>query len=134
MLNIKRIDRVPIATIYSLTETAPLIVRVRLRQLRLLGHVLRLPENEPVREFAVYVPTHGRGKPGRQRTLFTNYIHCLLGDPDSLLNDNQLWKWLKTAINGGNLWSPALQPKDDDDDCALWRVLVQMRLADHKTP
>ena len=90
MLNIKRIDRVPNATIYSLAETAPLIERVRLRQLRFLGHVLRLPENEPVREFAMYVPTHGRRKPGRQRTLFTNYIHCLLGDPDSLLNDNQL--------------------------------------------
>ena len=90
MLNIKGIDGVPNATIYSLTETAPLIERVRLRQLRFLGHVLRLPENEPVREFAMYVPTHGRRKPGRQRTLFTNYIHCLLGDPDSLLNDNQL--------------------------------------------
>ena len=25
-------------------------------------------------------------------------------------------KWLKTAIDGGNLWSTALQLKDDDDD------------------
>ena len=89
MLNIRRIDRVPNATIYSLTESAPLI-DVRLRQLRFLGHVLRLPENEPVRDFVMYVPTHGKKKPGRQRTLFTTYIHCLLGDPDNLLNDNQL--------------------------------------------
>ena len=88
MLNIKRIDRVPNATIYSLTETAPLIERVGLRQLRFLGHVLRLPENEPLREFAVCVPTHGRRKHGSQRALFTNSILCLLGDPDSLLNDN----------------------------------------------
>ena len=29
-------------------------------------------------------------KPGRQRTLFTNYIHYLLGDPDNLLNNNEL--------------------------------------------
>ena len=71
MLNIRRIDRVPNATIYSLTESAPLIERV-------LGHVLRLPENDPVKGFVMYVPTHGRKKPGRQRTLFTNYIHCLL--------------------------------------------------------
>ena len=69
MLNIRRIDRVPNATIYSFTESAPLIERVRLRQLRFLGHVLRLPENEPVRDFVMYVPTHGRKKPGRQRTL-----------------------------------------------------------------
>ena len=90
MLNITRIDRVPNASIYSLTESASLIERVRLQQLRFLGHVLRLPVNEPVRDFVMYVPTHERKKPGRQRTLFTNYIHCLLGDPDNLLNDNQL--------------------------------------------
>ena len=106
MLDIRRIDRVPNATIYSLTETAPLIETVRLRQLRFLGHVLGLPENEPVREFAMYVSTHGRRKPGRQRTLFTNYIHCLLGDPDSLLNDNQMLemiqdrhRWRKTVVD-----------------------------------
>ena len=45
---------------------------------------------EPVREFAMYFPTHGRMKPGRQRTLFTNYFACLLGGPNSLLNDSQL--------------------------------------------
>ena len=90
MLNIRRIDRVPNATIYSLTESAPLIERVRRWQLRFLGHVLRFPENEHVRDFVMYVPTHRRKKPGRQRTLFTNYIHCLLGNLDNLLNDNQL--------------------------------------------
>ena len=26
------------------------------------------------------------------------------------------WKWLKTAIDGGSLWSTAPQPRDDDDD------------------
>ena len=25
------------------------------------------------------------------------------------------WRWLKTAINGGNLWTTAPQPKDDYD-------------------
>ena len=49
--------RLPNGTIYSLTETVPLIEKVRLRQLSLLGHVLRLPENEPVIEFAMYVPS-----------------------------------------------------------------------------
>ena len=71
-------------------QTASLIERVRLQQLILLSHVPCLPENEPVREFAMYAPTHGRKKPSRQQTLFTNYIHCPLRDPDSLPNDNQL--------------------------------------------
>ena len=53
-----------------------------------------LPENEPVRESAMYVPNHGRRKPARQRTLFTNYYgHCLLGALDSPLNDNQWAVW-----------------------------------------
>ena len=95
----RRIDRVPNATIYSLTESAPLIERV-------LGHVLRLPENDPVKGLVMYVPTHGRKKPGRQRTLFTNYIHCPLGDPDNLLNNNQLlemaqesYQWRKLVVD-----------------------------------
>ena len=50
MLNIGQIDRIPNTTVYSLTETAPFIERVRLQQLGLLGHV----------------PTHGRRKSGRQ--------------------------------------------------------------------
>ena len=65
----RRIDRVPNATIYSLTESAPFIERVSLRQLRFLGHVLRLPENKAVRDFVMYFPSHGRKKPGRQQTL-----------------------------------------------------------------
>ena len=43
-----------------------------------------------------------------RRTLFTSYIHCLLGDPNSLLSENQLLEM--AAIDGGNLWSTALQP------------------------
>ena len=96
----------PNAKIYSLTEAAPLIEKVRLRQLGFIGHVLRLPENELVREFAKYVPARGKRKPRGQRTLFTNYIYCLLGDPDSLLNDNQLLeiaqdrhRWRKLVVD-----------------------------------
>lgn len=63
--------------------------RVRLGQLRFRGLVPHMPEIEPVRDFAMFLRTHGRKKPGRQRILFTNYIHTLLGDPDNLLNDNQ---------------------------------------------
>ena len=54
MLNIKRIDRVSNAKIYDLTHTAPLVENVRTRQLRFLGHVLRIPDDEPCKEYALY--------------------------------------------------------------------------------
>ena len=90
MLNIKRIDRVPNATIYRLTDTAPLIQKAWTRQLKFLGHVLRMADGELVKEYALYVPNHGKRKPGRPRTLFSNYIHYLLGDADCMLDHSQL--------------------------------------------
>ena len=74
VLNMKRIDRVSNAKIYDLTQTAPLVENVRTRQLRFLGHVLRMPDDEPCKEYALYIPPHGKRKPGRQRTLFLRYI------------------------------------------------------------
>ena len=58
MLNIKRVDRVtvPNTTIYNLTETTPLVVRARIRQLKFIGHILRLPNDELAKEYALYVP------------------------------------------------------------------------------
>jgi len=85
MLNIKRIDRVSNAEIYDLTQTAPLEENVRTRQLRFLGHVLRMPDDEPCKEYALYIPPHGKRKPGRQRTLFLRYIQHLLGDTDNMI-------------------------------------------------
>ena len=70
MLNIKRIDRLSNAIIYDLTQAAPLVENVRTRQLIFLGHVLGLPDDEPCKEYALYIPPHGKRKPGRQRTLF----------------------------------------------------------------
>ena len=90
MLNIKRVDRVPNTTIYNLTETTPLIVRARIRQLKFIGHILRLPNDELAKEYALYVPSHGKRKPGRQQTLFPKYIQCLMGDMDCMLNHGQL--------------------------------------------
>ena len=63
MLNIKRVDRVPNTTIYNLTETTPLVVRARIRQLKFIGHILRLPNDELAKEYALYVPSHGKRKP-----------------------------------------------------------------------
>ena len=90
MLNIKRIDKVPNATVYHLTEAVPLIEKARSRQLKYLGHVLRMPDGEFAKEYALYVPNHGKRKRGRQRTLFSQYIHHLLGDTDGMMRNSQL--------------------------------------------
>ena len=47
MLNIKRIDHVLNTTVYSMTNTVPLIHLVRHRQLKFLGHILRMSKEEP---------------------------------------------------------------------------------------
>ena len=85
MLNIKREDKIPNATIYDLAETTPLIVRARTRQLRPIGHTLRLLNDEPAKEYALYISSHGR-----QRTLLPKYIQCHPRDMDSMLNHGQL--------------------------------------------
>ena len=90
MLNIKRIDRVPNAKIYDLTQTAPLVENVRTRQLKFLGHLLRMPDDEPCKECALYIPPHGKRKPRRQRTLFLRYIQHLLGDTDNMIGLGKL--------------------------------------------
>jgi len=90
MLNIKRLDRVPNADIYAMTNTTPLIHQARSRQLGFLGHILRMPEDEPVRRYALYVPSHGKRKPGRQRTSYLAYIQHLLGDQGNMLQPNNI--------------------------------------------
>ena len=54
MLNIKGTDHVTNATIYSMTSSNPLVERVRNRQLKFLGHVLRTPDDELVKVYALY--------------------------------------------------------------------------------
>ena len=90
MLNIKRIDTVSNAKICDLTQTAALVENVRTRQLRFLGHVLRMPDDEPCKEYALYIPPNGKRKPGRQRTLFLRYIQHLLGDTDNMNGPSKL--------------------------------------------
>ncbi|XP_066275382.1 uncharacterized protein [Branchiostoma lanceolatum] len=101
MLNIKHLDLVSNARIYKTTNTQPLINRVRQRQLRFIGHALRLPTEEPFRIYALYVPTHGRRRPGRQKTSYLAYIQNLLGDAEgdlspeaitAMATDRRMWR------------------------------------------
>jgi hypothetical protein len=108
MLSIKRLDCVSNARIYEMTNTHPLINTVRQRQLGFLGHILRMPEEEPCRRYALYVPTHGKRRPGRQRISYLSYIQKLKGDtnndlhPDaiaSLASDRCAWRTFVVACS-----------------------------------
>ena len=74
MLSIKRTDHVSNARVYEMTNSEPLIKTVHIRQLRFLGHILRMPEEEPSRRYALYQPSHGRKRPGKQGTSYLKYI------------------------------------------------------------
>ena len=91
MLNIKRIDHVLNTTVYSMTDTVPLIHLVRHRQLKFLGHILRMSKEEPARRYyALYIPTIGKRRPGRPRTSYLNYVQRLLGDNEGAMQEQQI--------------------------------------------
>ena len=102
MLNIKRTDHVLNTTVYSMVKCTPLIHRVHLRQLTFLGHILRMPNDEPAKLYALYQPTHGRRRPGRQRMSYLTYTQSLLGllEPrqiEDLAQDRVSWRKLVAA-------------------------------------
>ena len=73
-----------------MTNTEPLIYSVRKRQLGFLGHVLRLPEEEPARSYALYTPPHGKRRPGRPRTTYLSYINHVLGYDEHEMSADQI--------------------------------------------
>ena len=90
MLNIKRTDHVPNSVVHELTKTHPLMVSVIERQLKFLGHILRMEEAEPVNTYALYVPTHGKRKRGRPAMSYLAYIQQTMGDTFGTLSPKQL--------------------------------------------
>ena len=89
-------------------------MRARTHHLKFIGHILRLPNDEPAKEYALCVPCHSKRKPGQQRTLFpTKYIQCLLGDMYSMLDHGQLtamandrcsWRKFVVACSAAEWW------------------------------
>ena len=79
MLGIKQQDCISNIAIHSMTNTEPLVSYVRKHQQGFLKHILGLPEEEPVRRYAFYVPPHGKRKPNRPRTSHITYIQQVLG-------------------------------------------------------
>ena len=113
MLNIKRIDHVLNTTVYSMTNTVPLIHLVRHCQLKFLGHILRMSKEEPARRYALYIPTIGKRRPGRPRTSYLNYAQRLLGDNEGAMQEQQIaafaddrcaWRNLVVACSAADGW------------------------------
>ena len=89
MLNIKRIDHV-LTTAYSMTNTVPLIHLVRHRQLKFLGHILRMSKEESARRYALYILTIGKRRLGQPHTSYLNYVQRLLGDNEGAMQEQQI--------------------------------------------
>ena len=103
MLDIKRKDCISNTILYSTTNTEPLIHHVRHRQLSFLGHILRLPEEEPVRRYALYIPPHGKRRPGRPRTSYLAYIQRVLGYDKGMIQAEQIATLAKDRCAWRNL-------------------------------
>ena len=104
MLNLKRLDCVSNERIYHMTNTQPLIKSVRQCQLHFLEHILRIPEEEPCRSYALCVPTQGRRRLGWQRTSYLSYIHrSFLGMQKIVCTQMQLSHQLQIAMLGESL-------------------------------
>ena len=73
-----------------MTNTVPLIHLVRHRQLKFLGHILRMSKEEPARRYALYIPTIGKRKPGRPRTSYLSYVQNWLGDNEGAMQEQQI--------------------------------------------
>ena len=94
VLNIKQLDCVSNERILSYdkhpctTHAQPLINSERQRQLRFFGHILRMPDEESCRRYTLYVPNHGRSRPGWQKTSCLSYLQKLIGDSENDLNED----------------------------------------------
>ena len=58
MLKVKRTDRVTNAEIYRRVNQKPLSVTIAKRQLEWVGHMMCRERSEPIRNLALYRPTH----------------------------------------------------------------------------
>ena len=73
-----------------MTKSVPLIHLVRHRQLKFLGHILRISKKEPARRYALYIPTIGKRKPGQPHTSYLTYVQRLLGDNEGAMKEQQI--------------------------------------------
>ena len=123
MLNIKRIDHVLNTTVYSMTNTVSLIHLVRHRQLKFLGHILRMSKEDLLEDMLCTFQPLAKGD------LVDHVLHTLIMYKDCLgimkrqCKNSRLPHLLMIVVHGETLWSPAPQPMDDDD-CTIYIIIV----------
>jgi hypothetical protein len=80
MLGVRRLDKVSNEEIYRRVQQQPLSTTLAARQLTWVGHMLRRPEDEPIRRYALYEPEEklGKKKVGGQNQSYASSIAKLL--------------------------------------------------------
>ena len=113
MLNIKSIDHVLNTTVYSMTNTVHFFHLVRHRQLKFLGHILRMSKEEPARRYALHIQTIGKRRPGQPRTSYLTYVQRLFGENERAMHEQQIaaladdrgaWGKLVVACSAADGW------------------------------
>jgi len=82
ILNIKRLDKISNEKVYEMVGQEPLTITLAVRQLTWIGHMLRRPQDELIRKFALYGPAQttrlGKMNKGAQKLTYIKQIACLL--------------------------------------------------------
>ena len=110
ILNIKRLDKIPNTVILSTVGKDNLMQTVIQRQLRWLGHTLRLPSSSLVNQYALYQPLHGKRERGRPRLHYKGYIekltHLAAHELRETATDRDVWRRLvdDCSIDGAAGW------------------------------
>ena len=106
MLDITQKDKVSNTIIHAITNTKPLVHCTRKCQLRFLGHILQLPEEEFAWRYVLYIPSHSKGKPWHPWTSYLAYIKHVLGYDESEMAAEEIvtlakdqCTWRKLVIN-----------------------------------
>ena len=119
MLNMKRLDNVLNAKNFYLTGTSPLLSMVMLRQLKFLGHILRMEKDEPANNCALYEPSHGKRPPGRPRRFFPHQVQEI--DPNNYLSEDDIVYIAAHFARPSQMERPHVQSTvpqpTDDDEC-----------------
>ena len=105
MLNVKRTDRVTNAEIYRRVNQKPLSVTIAKRQLEWVGHMMRRERTEPIRNLALYRPTHGTAKRGRPAQTYYQHVAGLI-NKDYQMSEHEIeeaaqdrGKWTKRVLD-----------------------------------
>ena len=73
-------------------------------------------KEEPASAYCLFTPSHGKKTSRSPTTTFLSYIQKLLVDSEGMLTPATILETAQGRTWKKNLWSPAQQPSDDDDD------------------